>query len=183
MYQIIDDLRVYWWIFDFLHGIKSGKTVVYVVNSYLELHFYWFSRKKFPLTFLFNTTFLLIFKKISLLHSYLVLLFFINFHVKFAPTLLFKPTSIFGTLEYMHSRISHERIEPWTTSIIPGLHEPIVLIIKVQIFWEGRKNLVHLPIFIWHYLVASNHKWKMVQVFVVFSEYPNFTLEQFEKAK
>ena len=137
----------------------------------------------FGTTFLFSTTFLLIFKKISLLHSYLVLLFFINFHVKFAPTLLFKPTSIFGTLEYMHSRISHERIEPWTTSIIPGLHEPIVLIIKVQIFWEGRKNLVHLPIFIWHYLVASNHKWKMVQVFVVFSEYPNFTLEQFEKAK
>ena len=35
------------------------------------------------------------------------------------------------------------------------------LTIKVQIFWEGHKKLAHLPLFIWHYLVASNCKWKM----------------------
>ena len=33
--------------------------------------------------------------------------------------------------------------------------------IKVQIFWEGRTNLAHLPLFIGHYLVVSNYKWKM----------------------
>ena len=33
----------------------------------------------------------------------------------------------------------------------------------------------HLPLFIGHYLVASNYKWKMGQMFVTFSEYPNFT--------
>ena len=37
---------------------------------------------------------------------------------------------------------------------------------KVQIFWEGHKNLAHLPLFIWHYLVASNYKWKMGHIFV-----------------
>ena len=35
--------------------------------------------------------------------------------------------------------------------------------IKVQIFWEGHKNLAHLPLFIWHYFVASNYKRKKVQ--------------------
>ena len=34
---------------------------------------------------------------------------------------------------------------------------------KVQIFWEGNKNLAHLPLFIWHYLVATNYKWNMGQ--------------------
>ena len=28
--------------------------------------------------------------------------------------------------------------------------------------------------FFWHYLVASNYKWKMGQIFVAFSEYLNF---------
>ena len=46
--------------------------------------------------------------------------------------------------------------------------------IKVQIFWEGHKNLTHLPLFIWHYLVVSNYEWKMGQIFVAFSEYLNF---------
>ena len=45
LYQIIGDLRVYWWIFDFLDWRKSDKTFIYVVNCYLDLHFYWFSRK------------------------------------------------------------------------------------------------------------------------------------------
>jgi hypothetical protein len=26
---------------------------------------------------------------------------------------------------------------------------------------EKATKLAHLPLFIWHYLVASNHKWKM----------------------
>ena len=45
---------------------------------------------------------------------------------------------------------------------------------KVQIFWEGHKNLAHLPLFIWHYLVASNYNWKMDQIFAAISEYLNF---------
>ena len=47
-------------------------------------------------------------------------------------------------------------------------------LVKVQILWEGHKNFALLPIFIWHYLVASNYKWKMGQIFWAFSEYPNF---------
>ena len=46
---------------------------------------------------------------------------------------------------------------------------------KVQIFWEGLKNLAHLPLFCWHYLVVSNYKWKMGQILVAFSEYLNIT--------
>ena len=45
---------------------------------------------------------------------------------------------------------------------------------KVQIFWEGHKNLFYLQLFIWYYLVASNYKWKIGQIFVAFSEYLNF---------
>ena len=48
--------------------------------------------------------------------------------------------------------------------------------VKVQIFWEGHKSLAHLPLFFWHYLIASNYKWKMGQIFVVFSENMNFRL-------
>ena len=44
---------------------------------------------------------------------------------------------------------------------------------KVQIFWDSHKNCANLPLFIWHYLVASN-RWKMRKHFVVFSEYLNF---------
>ena len=29
---------------------------------------------------------------------------------------------------------------------------------KVQIFWAGHKNLAHLPLFFWQYLIASNYK-------------------------
>ena len=47
---------------------------------------------------------------------------------------------------------------------------------KVQIVWEGHKNLTHL--FFLHYLVASNYKWKMGQIFVTFSEHLNFTKTQ-----
>ena len=46
---------------------------------------------------------------------------------------------------------------------------------KVQIFWESYKNLALLPLFFWHYLVASNHKWKMGQIFEAFSKHLNFT--------
>ena len=48
-------------------------------------------------------------------------------------------------------------------------------IVKVQIFLDGHNNFSLLPVFIWHYLVASNHKWKMGQIFWAFSEYPNFS--------
>ena len=37
LYKIIDNLRVYWWIFDFLHWKKSGKTVVHVVIKLAQL--------------------------------------------------------------------------------------------------------------------------------------------------
>ena len=48
---------------------------------------------------------------------------------------------------------------------------------KVQTFVEGNKNICHLPLFIfWHYLIASNYKWKMGQIFVAFSEYLNITV-------
>ena len=49
-----------------------------------------------------------------------------------------------------------------------------VLKCKVNIFWEGHKNVAQLSLFFWHYLVASNHKWKTSQIFVAFSEYLNF---------
>ena len=45
---------------------------------------------------------------------------------------------------------------------------------KVRIFWEGQKDLAHFPIFFWHYILLSNYKWKMCQIFVAFSEYLNF---------
>ena len=50
----------------------------------------------------------------------------------------------------------------------------------VQIFLEGHKNLAILPLFIWHYLVVSNSKRKMGQIFVAFSEYRNLIF--FKKA-
>ena len=49
------------------------------------------------------------------------------------------------------------------------------LVLKVQMFWEGHKNLAHLPLFFWHYIVMSNDKWKMGQNCVAFLEYLNFT--------
>ena len=49
-------------------------------------------------------------------------------------------------------------------------------LVKVQVFWKDHKNMAHLPLFIWHYLVSSNYKWKMGQIFVAFSEYLNFKL-------
>ena len=54
---------------------------------------------------------------------------------------------------------------------------------KVKIFWESPKNLAHLPHFIWHYLVASNYKWKTGQIFVAFSEYLNFTQQSSKWSK
>ena len=50
------------------------------------------------------------------------------------------------------------------------------IIRRVKIFWEGHKNLSHLPLFIWYYLGVSNCKWKMGQIFVSLSEYLNFIL-------
>ena len=46
--------------------------------------------------------------------------------------------------------------------------------VKVQLYWEGRKNFAHLPLFIWHHLVALNLKWKIGHIFVAFSGYLNF---------
>ena len=46
--------------------------------------------------------------------------------------------------------------------------------VKVQIFCEGRKNLAHLLLFVWHYIITSNYKWKMYQIFMAFSQYLNF---------
>ena len=34
--------------------------------------------------------------------------------------------------------------------------------IKDRIFWEGHKNLAHLPLIIWRYKLMSNIKWRMV---------------------
>ena len=53
--------------------------------------------------------------------------------------------------------------------------------IKIQIFWEGHNNLVHLPLLFWHYLLASIYKWKMGQIFVGFSEYLNFMWVVYDK--
>ena len=41
---------------------------------------------------------------------------------------------------------------------------------KVQIFWEGHKNLPHLQLTVWRYKVMWNKKWKMSQIFVALSE-------------
>ena len=54
---------------------------------------------------------------------------------------------------------------------------------KVQIFWEGHKNRVHLLICIWHYLVASDHTWKMSQIVLAFSEYLNLTRTKYQTMK
>ena len=45
---------------------------------------------------------------------------------------------------------------------------------KAHVFWEGHKNFTYLRIFIWHYLVTSNYKWKMGQIFVAFTDYLKF---------
>ena len=48
--------------------------------------------------------------------------------------------------------------------------------IKVQIFWEGHKNLAHLSLsfdILPKYILASNYKWKMGQIFAAFSEFLN----------
>ena len=52
----------------------------------------------------------------------------------------------------------------------------MLLFLKVKMFRESQKNLAHLPHFIWHYLVASNYKWKMGHIFMAFSECQNFNL-------
>ena len=39
---------------------------------------------------------------------------------------------------------------------------------KVQLYSEGHKNFAHLPLFIQHYLEASNFKWKVGQIFCGF---------------
>ena len=54
------------------------------------------------------------------------------------------------------------------------VHIRKLFLIKVRIFWKGHKNLAHLPLFILHYLIASNYKWKMDQILMAFSKYLNF---------
>ena len=47
---------------------------------------------------------------------------------------------------------------------------------KVQLFWEGHKNLHNLPYAFDIYLVNIKSIWKIAQIFVVFSEKLNFIL-------
>ena len=50
-----------------------------------------------------------------------------------------------------------------------------IFYLKVHIFWEGHKNLAHLPLIIWDYILGNAKKqWKVGQIFVAFSEYLNF---------
>ena len=43
-------------------------------------------------------------------------------------------------------------------------------LLKVQIFWEGHKNLAHLPLFIWHYIPYARHyKPRLVFILTHFS--------------
>ena len=46
---------------------------------------------------------------------------------------------------------------------------------RIEIAKFRYSEKANLPLFFWHYLVASNYKWKMGQIFVAFSEYQNFT--------
>ena len=48
------------------------------------------------------------------------------------------------------------------------------MIVKVQFFWEGHKNLHNLQMVLDIYLVNLQTKWKIVQIFVAFSEKLNF---------
>ena len=43
---------------------------------------------------------------------------------------------------------------------------------------KAKKCEKNLPQKIWHYWVASNFKWKIFSNFVAFSEYPNFTAQE-----
>ena len=50
---------------------------------------------------------------------------------------------------------------------------------KVQIFWKGHKNFApSSTLFLTLLSIASNHNWKMGQIFVAFSKYLNFTFVQ-----
>ena len=48
---------------------------------------------------------------------------------------------------------------------------------KVQIFWEGWKNLKISPNFIWRWLVRSKIVFRFFQIFVAFSEHLTFLSE------
>ena len=58
-----------------------------------------YSRVPSTAVLLFRTTFLLILRKKNPSYIFIQYCFFINFQEKFAPTLLFRPTVVFGTLE------------------------------------------------------------------------------------
>ena len=45
---------------------------------------------------------------------------------------------------------------------------------------KGHTTFTHLPLFILHILVTSNWKWKMVQIFVDFSEYLDFKISNLD---
>ena len=64
-----------YWFFTFLESLYNF--ILLFCQIIDDLSFNWFLRIKFPPTFLFSATFLLIFKKISHLHFYLVLLFYL----------------------------------------------------------------------------------------------------------
>ena len=50
---------------------------------------------------------------------------------------------------------------------------------KVQLFWEGHKNLHNLPFGFEIYLENVKTMRKIVQIFVAFSEKLNFTFKEF----
>ena len=51
-----------------------------------------------------------------------------------------------------------------------AVRNSIYIFLKVQTLREGHKLFIKLPLF-WHYLVASNYKWTMGQIFVAFLEH------------
>ena len=75
-------------------------------------------------------------------------------------------------IHFFHKKIHTKCL--WNIFVDGGFVKVFDEHVKVQVFWEGHKNLANLPLFFWQYLVASNYKWKMSQTFVTFSEYPNF---------
>ena len=80
-------------------------------------------------------------------------------------------------IHFFHKKIHTKCL--WNIFVDGGFVKVFDEHVKVQVFWEGHKNLANLPLFFWQYLVTSNYKWKMSQNFVAFSEYRNFVSGSF----
>ena len=88
-----------------------------------------------------------------------------------------KKSSILGWLKVLKllKKIASDILKNQDSlDFLVSLHSLNILALKVQLFSEGHKNWANLPLFIRHYLVASNYKWIMGQSFVAFTEYLNF---------